>query len=37
MSMSRLIYNATTKKLEDFKDVHEYTSSYQVVSNLARS
>ena len=29
MSTSRLIYEATTKKLSDFKDVHEYTSSYQ--------
>ncbi len=29
MSTSRLIYDATTKKLADFKDVHEYTSSYQ--------
>ena len=29
MSTSRLIYDATIKKLSDFKDVHEYTSSYQ--------
>lgn len=29
MSISRLIYEATTKKLSEFKDVHEYTSSYQ--------
>ncbi len=29
MSTSRLIHDATTKKLADFKDVHEYTSSYQ--------
>lgn len=29
MSTSRLIYNAITKKLADFKDVHKYTSSYQ--------
>lgn len=29
MGTSRLIYDATTKKLSDFKDVHEYTSSNQ--------
>lgn len=29
MSTSRLIHDATTKKLSDFKDVHESTSSYQ--------
>lgn len=29
MSTSRLIHHATTKKLSDFKDVHESTSSYQ--------
>lgn len=29
MSTSRIIYEATTKKLSDFKNVHEYTSHYQ--------
>lgn len=29
MSTSRLIYDATTKKLADFKDIHKYTSGYQ--------
>lgn len=29
MSTSRNIYKATTKKLSDFKNVHEYTSHYQ--------
>lgn len=29
MSISCLIYKATTKKLLDFKDVHKYTNSYQ--------
>ncbi len=29
MSTSRLIHEATTKKLSDFKDVHNFTSSYQ--------
>ena len=29
MSTSRLIHDATTKKLSDFKNVHEYTSHYQ--------
>lgn len=31
MSISRSIYNATIKKLTYFQDVHEYTSSYQVI------
>lgn len=30
MRISRLIYKATTNKLLDFKDLHKYTSSYQV-------
>ncbi len=38
MSTSRLIHEATTKKLSDFKDVHSFTSSYQAafdkVANL---
>lgn len=29
MSISRIIYEATTKKLSDFKNVHKYTSHYQ--------
>lgn len=29
MSTSRVIYEATTKKLFHFKDVHQYTSNYQ--------
>ncbi len=29
MSTSHLIYDTTTKKLADFKDVHKYISSYQ--------
>lgn len=29
MSTSRIFYEATTKKLSDFKDVHQYTSNYQ--------
>lgn len=29
MSTSRIIYEATVKKLSEFKDVQEYTSSYQ--------
>lgn len=29
MSASRIIYEATTKKLSDFKDVNQYTSNYQ--------
>ena len=29
MSTSRILYKATTKKLSDFKNVHEYTSRYQ--------
>lgn len=29
MNTLRLIYKVTIKKLGDFKDVHEYTSSYQ--------
>ena len=29
ISTSRIIYEATTKKLSDFKNVHEYTSYYQ--------
>lgn len=33
MSISYLIYNATTKKLSDFKDVYEYTSSYKAAFN----
>lgn len=33
MSISRLIYNATMKKLADFKDVHKYNSSYQATFN----
>lgn len=42
ISMSRLIYKITTKKLANFKNVHEYTSSYQtafdkVVSLLTNS
>ncbi len=40
MSTSRIIYEATTKKLSDFKNVYEYTTHYQasfdkVVSLLA--
>lgn len=31
MSISCLIYNTTIKKLADFKDVHKFTSNYQVV------
>lgn len=38
MSTSRLIYEATTKKLSDFKNVHKYTShdqaSFDKVSSL---
>ncbi len=30
MSTSQIIYDATTKKLSDFKNVHEYISHYQV-------
>lgn len=33
MSMSRLIDNATTKKLVDFKDVNKYTGNYQAAFN----
>ncbi len=29
MSTSCLIYDAMTKKLADFKNIHKYTSSYQ--------
>ncbi len=29
MSTSRIIYDITTKKLSDFKNVHKYTSHYQ--------
>lgn len=29
MSTSQIIYDATTKKLSDFKNVYEYTSHYQ--------
>ncbi len=29
MSTSRIIYEATTKKLSDFKNIHEHTSHYQ--------
>lgn len=29
ISTSRIIYEATTKKLSDFKNVHKYTSHYQ--------
>lgn len=29
MSISHLIYDATTKKLSDFKSVFKYTSHYQ--------
>lgn len=29
--MSRLIHNATTKKLVDLKDVHKYTSNYPAI------
>lgn len=28
MITSRIIYEATTKKLSDFKNVHQYTSQY---------
>lgn len=28
MSISQIIYNATTKKYSDFKNVHEYISHY---------
>lgn len=31
LSTSCLIHNATRNKLVDFKDIHEYTSSYQAV------
>ena len=42
MSTSRIMYEATTKKLSDFKNVHEYTSHYQaafdkVVSLLTKT
>lgn len=30
MSTSWIIYNNTTKKLSNFKNVHDYTSHYQV-------
>ncbi len=33
MSTSRIIYEATTEKLSDFKNVHEYTSHYQASFN----
>lgn len=29
MSTSQIIYNATTKKLSDFKNVYQYISYYQ--------
>ena len=29
MSTFQLIYEATTKRLSDFKNIHEYTSHYQ--------
>ncbi len=33
MSTSRIIYDTTTKKLPDLKNVHEYTSHYQASFN----
>lgn len=33
MSTSYIIYNATIKKLSDFKSVHKYTSHYQALFN----
>ena len=33
MSTSRIIYEATNKKLSNFKNVHEYTSHYQAAFN----
>lgn len=33
MKISRLIYDTTTKKLADFKDVNEYISSYSAAFN----
>ncbi len=36
MSTSRIIYEATTKKLFYFKNVHEYTSHYQAFFDIFR-
>ena len=33
MGTFRIIYEATTKKLLDFKDIHKLTSSYQAALN----